>query len=156
MEIFWFDSKVLDYYLDHKYIRSSFQTFSLGNIESPSVARDKVSFRNWTRCRGITLFAKKYCSDVVGVEIDSYCVNRIRERGIPCYQGDLNKVIDEIGSKQFDAIILHHVFDHNYHPQETLRNIYNLLNDNGIIYLSIPNVDFFEARFFKQYWRGLD
>ncbi len=104
----------------------------------------------------LLFFLKKHGFDVVGVEIDGDCVNRIRERGIHCCQGDLDKVMDEIGSKKFDAVVLYHVFEHIYHPKETLRNIYNLLNDNGIIHLSIPNINSVEARLFGKYWTGID
>ncbi len=104
----------------------------------------------------LLFFLKKHGFDVAGVEIDTDCVNRIRERGTPCYQGDLNKVMDGIGSKKFDAVILYHVFEHLYYPKETLRSIYNLLNNNGIIYLSMPNINSVEARLFGKYWSGID
>ena len=40
----------------------------------------------------------------------------------------------------FDVIILTEVLEHfNYHPADTLRKIYNLLDQNGVLYLSTPD-----------------
>lgn len=101
-------------------------------------------------------FLKDHGFEVVGVEMDSNCVNRMRKKGVVCYLGDLKDVIDRIGSKKFDAIIMCHVFEHLYHPKETLISIYNLLNEQGIIYINIPNRCSMEAKMFGKYWRGFD
>lgn len=101
-------------------------------------------------------FLKEHGLEVVGIEIDGNCVKKIREKGIPCYLGDLNDCKDKIGSKKFDAIILYHVFEHLYNPFGTLKNIHKLLNENGIVYLSIPNSGSIEAKLFGKYWKGLD
>jgi 2-polyprenyl-3-methyl-5-hydroxy-6-metoxy-1,4-benzoquinol methylase len=101
-------------------------------------------------------FLKEHGFEVVGVEIDAKCVERIREKGIACYLGDLNEVMGAIDPKKFDAVILHHVFEHLYRPLETLKTIHNLLKENGIVYLSIPNSGSIEAKLFGKYWRGLD
>jgi 2-polyprenyl-3-methyl-5-hydroxy-6-metoxy-1,4-benzoquinol methylase len=101
-------------------------------------------------------FLKKHGLEVLGVETDSKCVQKIQELGIPCYCGDLNDVISKIGEKKFDAVILCHAFEHLYHPKKTLENIYKLLNENGLVYLSLPNSSSREAKLFGKYWRGLD
>lgn len=92
--------------------------------------------------------------EVAGVETDESCVTRIREKDIICYQGDLKDVREVLNN--FDAVILCQVFEHLYHPKETLKYIYNILTDNGIVYLSIPNSSSMEAKLFGRYWRGLD
>lgn len=101
-------------------------------------------------------FLKDHGFEVIGIEKDSNCVELIRGKGIPCYLGDLNDVIDRIGTKKFDAIIMCQVFEHLYHPKKTLRKIHNLLKEKGIIYLTLPNIGSFEARLFGKYWRGID
>jgi len=101
-------------------------------------------------------FLKENGFEVAGVEIDKTCVKRIREKGICCYLGDLNETISEIGSKKFDAVILFHVFEHLYHPKETLKKIYDLLSEIGLIYISLPNSSSLEAKLFGKYWRGFD
>lgn len=111
------------------------------------VGAGKGSLLNFLKINGLK---------VAGVEIDSYCVKHIREMDITCYFGDLNEVMSEIGLKKFDAVVFHHAFEHLYNPKKTLSNIYNLLNEKGIIYLSIPNISSIEAKLFGKYWKGLD
>lgn len=101
-------------------------------------------------------FLKDRGFEVVGVETDSNCAERIGEKGIPCFLGDLNDVVKRIEPKKFDAVILCQVFEHLYHPKETLRNIFNLINEKGIIYLTLPNSGSLEAKIFGKYWRGFD
>lgn len=101
-------------------------------------------------------YLKKNGLNVTGVERDRNCVRRIRAMDITCYSGDLNEVVSKIGFKKFDAVVFHHAFEHLYNPKKTLSNIYNLLNEKGIIYLSVPNINSIEARLFGKYWKGLD
>lgn len=104
----------------------------------------------------LLFFLKGHGYKVTGVEIDRNCAEKIRGKGIPCLQGDLNENMSELGQKRFDAVILCHVLEHLYRPKETLKNIYNLLNEQGIIYLTLPNSGSFEARIFGKYWYGFD
>lgn len=104
----------------------------------------------------LLFFLKDHGFQVTGVEIDRNCAEKIRGKGIPCLQGDLNENMSELGQKRFDAVILCHVLEHLYWPKETLKNIYNLLNEQGIIYLNLPNSSSLEARIFGKYWLGFD
>ncbi|MBU2631384.1 MAG: class I SAM-dependent methyltransferase [Proteobacteria bacterium] len=101
-------------------------------------------------------FLKEHGFEVVGIETDSHCAQKIQEQGIACHCGDLNDVISNIGAKKFDAVILCHAFEHVYHPKKTLKNIYDLLNENGVVYLSLPNSGSREAKLFGKHWKGLD
>ena len=104
----------------------------------------------------LLFFLREHGFKVTGVEMDRNCAEKIRGKGIPCLQGDLNENIREMGQKRFDAVILCHVLEHLYQPKETLKNIYTLLNEQGIIYLTLPNSGSFEARIFGKYWLGFD
>lgn len=42
--------------------------------------------------------------------------------------------------KKFDFIIMDNVFEHLDYPNKDLKKIYKLLNDNGYLYISIPNI----------------
>jgi len=101
-------------------------------------------------------YLKGHGFEVTGVELDINCVEKLRGKNITCYWGDLNNIKDKIGYKKFDAVILCHAFEHLYQPQQTLQNINELLNEDGIIYFALPNIDSCEAKIFKKYWRGLD
>lgn len=44
--------------------------------------------------------------------------------------------------EKYDNIVLSHVFEHLFEPSKDLKNIYNLLNKEGRLFLSIPNMKF--------------
>ena len=67
---------------------------------------------------------------------------------------NLNK--DEINSCSFDVITMFHSLEHIHNIQETLENLYELLNQNGILIVSVPNHDAYERRFFKSKWIAYD
>ncbi|MFH1062517.1 MAG: class I SAM-dependent methyltransferase [Candidatus Omnitrophota bacterium] len=101
-------------------------------------------------------FLKDQGFDVCGVELDSSSAQKIMEHGVKCYSGDLNSVISEMSGKKFDIVILCQAFEHLYNPKMTLTNIHKILNDNGALYLSLPNSGSMEARLFGKFWRGFD
>ena len=49
-----------------------------------------------------------------------------------------------------------HSLEHIHNIQETLENLYELLNQNGILIVSVPNHDAYERRFFKSKWIAYD
>jgi len=104
----------------------------------------------------LLIFLKEQGFQVCGVELDTNNAHRIRERGISCYLGDLDCIVNEIAPQTFDAVVLCHVFEHLYHPKQTLKTIYSLLNEGGIVYITLPNIESKEAKLFGKYWRGLD
>ncbi len=56
----------------------------------------------------------------------------------------------------FDAISLFHVFEHLTYPQETLQTIKKILKPGGIIIISFPNINSWQAKLFKGKWLHLD
>ena len=94
--------------------------------------------------------------DVTGVETDRACVRQINDNGVKCVYGDLSNVQAVTGSKFFDAIILHHTFEHLYKPKQGLEQISGLLKDSGALFISLPNAGSVESNLFGRYWRGLD
>lgn len=92
--------------------------------------------------------------EVTGIELDDACVERIKTMGIACYQGTLEGVKDQLLT--YDAVIMCQVLEHVYHPKISLKIIHSVLSDNGLLYLSVPNIASYEARLFGKYWRGLD
>lgn len=51
---------------------------------------------------------------------------------------DIEKISNSSENK-YDLIILRHVLEHLRKPRETLKIINNLLSENGVLYLSVPN-----------------
>ena len=56
----------------------------------------------------------------------------------------------------FDVITLWHVLEHLPDPQGTLREVSRILKDDGLVVVSTPNFDSFQARVSKEKWFHLD
>ena len=56
----------------------------------------------------------------------------------------------------FDVITLWHVLEHVEKPVETLHQAYNALKPDGIVVLSIPNIESLQAALSKNRWFHLD
>ena len=59
-------------------------------------------------------------------------------------------------SGRFAYIALHHALEHVRQPQNVLRRCHALLENGGVLSVSVPNIDSFEAHLFRTRWRGLD
>jgi 2-polyprenyl-3-methyl-5-hydroxy-6-metoxy-1,4-benzoquinol methylase len=57
---------------------------------------------------------------------------------------------------QFDCITLFHVFEHLQEPELYLNKIESLLKPDGHLIMSFPNIDSWQARFFRGKWLHLD
>jgi 2-polyprenyl-3-methyl-5-hydroxy-6-metoxy-1,4-benzoquinol methylase len=58
--------------------------------------------------------------------------------------------------KFFDAITLWHVLEHLPDPRATLREVNRILKDDGLLVVSTPNFDSFQAKISKEKWFHLD
>lgn len=56
----------------------------------------------------------------------------------------------------FDAITLIHVFEHLPNPSKVIEIISNILKSEGVLVVEIPNIDSWQARYFKEDWLHLD
>lgn len=56
----------------------------------------------------------------------------------------------------FDLITLRHVFEHLADPVAAIHQISRLTRNNGAVYLSLPNIQSWQARWFKGDWFHLD
>jgi SAM-dependent methyltransferase len=59
-------------------------------------------------------------------------------------------------SDYFDAITLFHVFEHIDNPAEILQIIQKILKPGGVLIMSFPNINSWQARWFKGDWLHLD
>jgi len=58
--------------------------------------------------------------------------------------------------ERFDAITMWHVFEHLVEPRKTLERCAEMLDAGGRLYLSLPNIDSWQARIFKGDWFHAD
>ncbi|MHB8278405.1 MAG: class I SAM-dependent methyltransferase [Candidatus Humimicrobiaceae bacterium] len=56
----------------------------------------------------------------------------------------------------FDVITLCHVLEHLPDPKKTLYEIEKKIKDDGILIVSVPNIDCFVFKVFKRFWFSLD
>jgi 2-polyprenyl-3-methyl-5-hydroxy-6-metoxy-1,4-benzoquinol methylase len=60
------------------------------------------------------------------------------------------------GAKQFDVITMWHVLEHVYFPVVEMERIRNLLKNDGILLIALPNIASPDAQFYRQNWVALD
>ena len=56
----------------------------------------------------------------------------------------------------FDAITLYHTFEHIHNPVQHLQIIKKILKPGKWLVIQVPNLDSFQANFFKSNWASLD
>lgn len=66
------------------------------------------------------------------------------------------KSLHEAGGNSFSVITLWHVLEHLPHPDETLKQCYNLLEKKGLLVIAVPNYKSHDADYYKEYWAGFD
>lgn len=81
------------------------------------------------------------CADfgrsVVGVEVNPYCVQFVRDHlGLDSRLGLLSEVPDT----GFDMVVAIHVFEHLHHPRDLFVEAVARLNPGGSIFISVPFV----------------
>lgn len=79
-------------------------------------------------------------SEVWGIEPNKIAADMAVSKLDKAINGLFAKDMPELGDKKFDAIFFNDVLEHLTAPDETLSDCYNLLNNNGYIIASIPNI----------------
>lgn len=92
---------------------------------------------------------------LAGIEIAPDAAAYARER---FYLDVFNGQIEDAPwpDNSFDVITLWDVLEHLPDPAGALRRLSKLLTDQGVLVVSVPNLDSFDAYIFGRYWTGLD
>jgi SAM-dependent methyltransferase len=90
-----------------------------------------------------------------GIELDPLQAQTAMKRtGAQVFIGD---VLDApFLPDSFDVITCFHVLEHHYQPQQLLEKVQEWLKPGGVFILVLPNIDSWEANFFRSYWFGLE
>ena len=89
--------------------------------------------------------------NVVGVEISQNMAQKGQEEfNLEIKAGELLEY--DFGSNRFDLIIMSHVIEHLYNSQETLKEIFKILNPQGLFLIKTPNFETIERKIFNKYW----
>ena len=83
--------------------------------------------------------SSKYARDVLQLEVNT---------------GDLLDC--KYQAEFFDVITMWHSLEHLYEPILTLKEAKRILKDDGLLIITVPNVNSFAAKVFKKYWYQLE
>ncbi len=87
----------------------------------------------------VRLFSEKY--NVSGIELNADLGEK-SENSIPIHIGNIEKDgISQDIAKRFDVITALDLFEHFSDPDKAIKNIYQLLNENGLLVLETGNID---------------
>ena len=95
--------------------------------------------------------------EVVGITYSSEEATLAEKRLSAVYCADLNN-FDLTALGRFDCVVMSHVLEHLYRPDEFLMQVRSILEPNGVIVVALPNVVFWPQRiqFLLGRWRYTD
>ncbi|MDT0675369.1 class I SAM-dependent methyltransferase [Autumnicola musiva] len=68
----------------------------------------------------------------------------------------LVKDYQELKIKNYDVITLWHVLEHIKEPEEGIAKLSELLDDDGVLVIAVPNFKSFDAQHYKECWAAYD
>jgi SAM-dependent methyltransferase len=89
--------------------------------------------------------------EVTGIEPDPVSASKAVAAGLDV-RGGSTETLAAVDNEQFDAISLHHVFEHLHRPLEALQRCRQLLKPGGTIVIATPNFSSFGHRHFGPDW----
>lgn len=89
--------------------------------------------------------------EITGVEPS----DNARKKATEITKSFINSSLTEINQK-FDIITLWHVLEHVHDLNEKIKSLKNLLKEDGIIFIAVPNHESADAQHYKNNWAGYD
>jgi len=72
--------------------------------------------------------------------MDPQAAQRAREVFDTVYEGDAERVLDDLASEQpFDVICCYDILEHLYDPERVIRRLHAVAAPGGVLHISIPN-----------------
>ncbi len=68
----------------------------------------------------------------------------------------LKKDLEEIEGKEYDVITMWHVLEHIPNLESYILKLKELLKENGVLIIAVPNYKSFDANYYKQFWAAYD
>lgn len=90
--------------------------------------------------------------EVDGIEFDNNTAENAKKNGLNVICGQFEKIELE---KKYDLVVGWFVFEHLHDPNYSLESIHKNLKNNGVLVLSIPNVNSIGLNLFGRYWYAL-
>ncbi|MBX7261093.1 MAG: class I SAM-dependent methyltransferase, partial [Chitinophagales bacterium] len=66
------------------------------------------------------------------------------------------KELMDIQAESVDIITLWHVLEHVHNIDETLLHFHRILDKNGVLAISVPNIISYDSIYYKQFWSAID
>ena len=82
---------------------------------------------------------------IKGVDFNIERLKKVKEKSHDVQTGRVDIVNDQLNEK-FDLIIFNHVLEHIQQDDIAIKNLYSILNDDGLILLGVPNEGCFLAQ----------
>lgn len=90
-----------------------------------------------------------------GVETNQQAAEHAKSRyGLPVTTCDL--IAADFREATFDVVTFWHVLEHVVNPVQTLKTAKRFLKDDGVIVIACPNIESYDARFYRDHWVALD
>jgi len=100
---------------------------------------------------GQFLYYARQFFEVQGTEVSKEAIKIAKERySVELREGTLENM-NSFQSNSFDVITLTHVLEHVPHPSETLKKCYDLLKRGGLLFISVPNENFWSRLYLSQH-----
>ena len=95
--------------------------------------------------------AKKSGFKVTGVEPNEKARMLAGEKGM-----HLLSSMEQVSGQKFQAITLWHVLEHLPNLEEQIKTLVNLLEEEGVLIIAVPNFKSFDAKHYKSHWAAFD
>ncbi len=98
--------------------------------------------------------AKKLGWDVQGVDLSKLAKEYSEDKfGIPVFQGTVQEAA--FADRTFDVIVINDVLSQMRDPKSALQEARRVLKNDGVLYLSTPDIDSFWSRLLESRWWGI-
>lgn len=106
----------------------------------------------------LLLTAQEYGFDPVGIDLRTDNVDTLKQLGLEAHSVDLK---DFVQPGRFAVVSMCDVLEHMPFPVDSLKHVHALLQDDGLLFLSMPNTDSMVWRIFDSletnpYWGELE
>lgn len=88
---------------------------------------------------------------ITGIEPNAKARKLAEQKGV-----HLLASLDEVSGQKFQVITLWHVFEHLPNLDEQITSLVNLLSEDGVLVIAVPNFKSFDAKYYKSYWAAFD